>query len=272
MNDQKRAFSPIVQQVIDEFMPICWKLAEGRGKYAMSVGGSQGKGLSDATSDVDFRLFHEKDIPWMDADPDLWKDYNIAAARWAGKGVLIDGVWCRRIDEIEAMLSRWLDGDTRPQECIWSIWGYHLLPDLYHQAVLEDKYGVIADWKGRLQAYPPRLKKALLDKHIASARYWRNDYHYRSKVRRGDFVFTAGLSARLVHDLMQILFALNETYYVGDGQNLDFAAKFKIVPPHYAEKVKAILYPQPSDEMLNVQYDKLACLVDEVIQLSESKK
>jgi len=36
--------------------------------------------------------------------------------------------------------------------------------------------------------------------------YWRHDHHYASKVQRQDVVFLAGLSAKLVHDVVQVLF------------------------------------------------------------------
>jgi hypothetical protein len=268
MNEQKRTFAPVVQEVIDDLMPIARKLAEGRGKYAISVGGSQGKGLSDGHSDVDFRLFHEKDLPWIDTNPDIWKDYFEAEARWKKKGINIDGIWSRKIAMIDASLNKILEGDPAPDDIIWTIWGYHILPDIHHQAILEDPYNIIADWKKRLSVYPPKLKKALLEKHLASVRYWRHDYHYQNKVKRGDMVFTAGLSSKLVHNLIQILFALNHTYYVGDGQNLDFIKKFSIAPLDFSGKVKAILYPTPSDTVFKDQYDALANLIDEVVQLA----
>jgi hypothetical protein len=39
--------------------------------------------------------------------------------------------------------------------------------------------------------------------------------------------FLAGMSSKLVHEIIQILFALKETYYVGDGANLTFVEKLK---------------------------------------------
>ncbi len=267
MTDQERAFSPQLQALIDDLVPICRKLAEGRGRYAISIGGSQGKGMSDARSDVDFRLFHERDLPWLDTHPELWQDYLAAEKRWKERGIIIDGIWARKIDKIDAAINRWIDGDTRPEDIFWTIWGYYLLPDIYHQAVIEDPYGVIADWKGRLQVYPPKLKQAILDKHLRSVRYWRDDYHYRNKVERGDIVFTASQSARLIHDLIQILFAVNEVYYVGDGQNLDFVRKFPIAPANFSAKVKDILYPPQTDNVLIAQYHALISLIDEVTQL-----
>ena len=100
-------------------------------------------------------------------------------------------------------------------------------------------------------------------------RYWRQDYHYRNKVERRDLVFLAGLTSRLVHDLIAILFALNETYYVGDGNNLGFIARFRHVPEGFAEAVGRILYPAPGADVFERQYADLARLIDAVVDLAE---
>ena len=51
------------------------------------------------------------------------------------------------------------------------------------------------------------------------------------------------MTSKLVHEIIQILFALNETYYAGDGANLTFVEKFKIVPADFPARVHDILYP-----------------------------
>ena len=89
------------------------------------------------------------------------------------------------------------------------------------------------------------------------------------KVERRDRVFLAGLTSRLVHDLIAILFALNETYYVGDGNNLDFIARFRQAPEGVAEAVARILYPEAGDDALERQYTDLAGLIDAVVGLAE---
>jgi hypothetical protein len=53
MKEQIRAFSPTVHEVIQDFIPICHQLAEGGGRYAISVGGSLGKGTWDTCSDME---------------------------------------------------------------------------------------------------------------------------------------------------------------------------------------------------------------------------
>lgn len=257
------AVDPRIQPVIDECVPLFKPLAKGR--YAVTIGGSRGKRTADVRSDVDFRLFCDEiaDGPrfWETA---LWQTFVQAVARWRDQGINIDYCWVRTVAEIDAQLDSWLSGPIQPVSHVWTVWGYHLLTDLANQVVLEDPHGLIAAWQARLTPYPKGLQQAIIKKHLGSLTYWRTDYHYRNKVERGDVVFLASLSARLIHDIIQVLFALNETYYVGDGNNLHYVAKFAIQPSDFAERVTAILYPQPTANVLIIQYEAILRLIDEV--------
>ncbi len=268
MSTDDNPFPPQLQELIDDFVAIIHRWDVGR--YAIAVGGSVGKGRSDDRSDVDLRFYHEEELPQRQADPDTWGRYAAALERWQARGTTVDGIWPRRIAAVDAALDAWLSGDIRPADLVWAVWGYHLLPDLYHQTIIEDPCGVVAGWHRRLRAYPPTLKAALLDKHLAMLRYWREDYHYVSKVRRGDMVFLAGLSAKLVHSVMQILFALNETYFVGDGHNLEFAREFQHRPDDLEERVSDILYPCRQEGMYEAQYAAMIALIDDVLRLPTS--
>ncbi len=261
-----RTFLPQIGELIEEFLPIIRKW--DMGKYAVSIGGSLGKGTWDNHSDVDFRLFHEKEH----LNQDVWTQVFAAVERWKEKGITVDGIWPRSIGEINSSLDRWLNGEILVQEMFWTVWGYQLLTDIRTQAVIEDPYNVIAGWKQRLQLYPPKLKAALLNKHTESLRYWRNDYHYQNKVKRGDAVFLAGISSRLVHDMMQVLFALNETYFVGDGQNIEFSRSFQHQPNNFVQRVKDVLYPAQSENMFETQYAGIMSLIDDVLQMTAGDK
>jgi hypothetical protein len=262
-----RPVPPRFQGVVDELLPLCRALGEGR--YAVSIGGSYGKGTFDGTSDLDFRLFCERRLSPPEAFREAHEQLQSAIDCWASQGIVVDGCWVRTLDEIEQQLDRWVGGEAKPYDLVWTIWGYHILTDVYNQWVIEDPDGILADWRARLATYPSKLKEAILVERLASLRYWRRDYHYQHKVARGDVVFLAGLSTKLVHDVMQILFALNETYYPGDGNNLVFVERFAHKPEHCAEKIEAILYPGTGEAALQVQYDRVAALIDEVAILIE---
>jgi hypothetical protein len=259
-------YPPIIQSIFAEFIPICKQLA-GDQRYAISVGGSLGKGTWDNQSDIDFRLFTDCELQWPDQRPEIWVDYFAAIERWKKAGINIDGVWPRTVSEIDAAIDSWFSGEIKPDDLVWTIWGYHILTDVNNQYVIEDPYNIIGVWKERLSVYPPLMKRAILEKYLSSLRYWRVDYHYAHKVERGDVVFLAGMTSKLVHEMIQILFALNETYFVGDGSNLRFVEKFKIIPVDFSVRVQDILYPKGSDAF-TAQYAALTSLIDEVIALA----
>lgn len=263
---RKPALPPELQPVVDELLPLCRALGEGR--CAVSIGGSYGKGTFDGTSDLDFRLFCDRQLSPPEAFCEAYAQLQTAIDRWAAEGITIDGCWVRTVGEIEQQLQQWERGIGKPYDLVWTIWGYHVLTDVYNQWVIDDPKGILAGWRTRLATYPAPLKESILTERLASLRYWRQDYHYQHKVARADVVFLAGLSSKLIHDVIQLLFALNETYYPGDGNNLVFVERFAHAPERFAEKVEAILYPGEGQAALAAQYDRLADLIDEVEALA----
>lgn len=254
---------PHIQQVVDDMLPRIRALVDGR--YAISIGGSIGRRRFDQYSDIDFRLFCDRLLSNSD-DWLMMDELGPAIQRWSDQGITIDGCWIRKIEDVSAKLDQWCQGILIPDDLVWTIWGYYLPTDINNQYVLDDPFGVLAGWKEQLRQYPAPLKRSLLKKHFDSVRYWRDDYHYRHKVNRADVVFLAGLSSRLVHDLIQILFALNETYYIGDGNNLAYVSQFAHAPENFAAKVEAILYP--GEAGLEQQRERLADLINETEALA----
>ena len=242
------------------------------GRRAISIGGSSGKGNADAHSDLDFRVWQEAEVLWPHQDPERWRPYFELTERWKGRGVVVDGVWPRQISQVEAALRQWMAGAGKTDDLEWTVWGYHLPADVFNQYVVDDPDDVLGDFKRLLTPYPPAMRAAVLSRHLGRLRYWRQDYHYANKVRRGDAVFLSGLTARLVHDLMQVLFAVNGAYYPGDGANLAFAERFAIKPRDLSGRVTAILYCGTAEagEAFARQRDALVALIDEVIALADA--
>lgn len=242
------------------------------GRRAVSIGGSIGKGNYDGKSDIDMRLWHERDLPGSTQAPELWGRLNALLKQCADRGVIVDGVWIRKIDKIDATLRAWIAGQAAPDEMEWTVWGYHLPVDVFNQCVVDDPDGVLAEWRELLTPYPPALREMILAWSVPFLKYWRADYHYQSKVARGDAVFLASLTAKLVHHAIQVLFAINGEYYVGDGANLTFAERFEKKPADLTARVTRILYPGTADAVgtFTRQSDALASLIDDVLALAKS--
>jgi len=251
--------------LFDEMLDICRKIPD-TGRYAVTLGGSFGKGLSDINSDYDFRIYYDTRV-----QEEHWNrimtELDECIQRWDEIGIKIDGIWARNISQTNDALDEWLGGKGQPEVHVWCVWGYHILTDIFNQVILEDPYGVAMVWKERLGVYPASLRNHLIAKHASSLRYWRSDYHYKSKVVREDTVFLASITARLVHDMMQILYALNGAYYPGDGMNLAYAKHFTVLPESFSERINTILYPYSSTGVFLVQYENLIKLIDDILTL-----
>ena len=262
MSDMRFEFlPPVVHEVVDTVTPFFEQLDTGR--FALGLGGSLSRGTWDTRSDIDFRLYHERPLPRPNATVETWREYFVIVDYWAQQGVRLDGIWCRTIADVEAKLDAWLAGNPAPEPLHWTVWGYHLLPDISQQIAVLDSEGIIARWHVRLETYPKSLADALVMKHLNTLRYWRNDYHYRHKVERGDVVFLASLSTKLVHDLIQLLCAINGVPFPGDGNNLRLADELPIRPGQLRERITAALYPVPSETMLTDQHETLLQLIDD---------
>jgi hypothetical protein len=250
-----------IHAIIDDCLPLIVAMAGGR--YAVSLGGSRGKRVADERSDLDFRLFCDAPVGGEACyQTPEWQRFVDRVEHWRSQGVNIDYCWIRSVADIDGQLDAWLSGHGQATEMVWTLWGYHVLTDIANQQVIVDADGLIARWHARLTPYPLVLKQAILAKHVASLTYWQTDYHYRHKVMRGDVVFLAGMSARLVHDMLQVLFALNECYYVGDGNNLCYLATFAIKPADAEERITVALQMLHDPEH---QYQLLQRLIADVL-------
>lgn len=250
-------------ELIAHLTPLLLDLAD-RGRVAVSLGGSRAKNRADSWSDYDFRVYADRF-----RGPELnrtkaWANFKAAWRIWEANGVRIDGAWVREIGEIDAALEAWLAGKGEPIEYDWTVWGYHLPTDLAHQLILIDDDGVLEDWKARLKTYPEALRRAVIAKHLGILRYWRADYHYESKVARRDIIFLAGITAKLIHSIMQVHFALNRTYFVGDGWNLNVAKDFVVAVDRLAQRVENALNLRSTNADLDEQRRQLIALVDDV--------
>lgn len=254
---------PAAEEAIRDLVPLLEALVQGR--HAVALGGSIGKGLSDAKSDLDLRLFYDT-LEGPERLEAGRAEVRARIASWGRRGVAVDGYWPRRIADMEALLESQLAGGE-PLRYTWTIWGYHALTDLSNLLVLSDPWGVIAGWKERLRVYPPAFKAAIIEKHLQDLRYWRGDYHYRHKAERDDAVFCCGLAPKLLHSVMQILFALNETWYPGDGKNLEYARGFAIAPRDLEGRVRGLLFLPDAASSLPKQREALVALIDDVVAL-----
>ena len=255
-------------EVFHDLIPLLKNLVKSE-RYLITLGGSHGKGVSDNLSDYDFRIYSDEYV-----QGDIW---NIAAKELSNKvfdlkknGIIVDDIWYRNIGETNEIIQQWVSGNGMPQSFIWCVWGYNMLTDIFNQIIIADPFNIATKWKEDLSVYPAKLKSALITKHTKSMKYWRNDYHFRNKVERADYVFLSSLTNKLIHDIFQVIYALNESYYPGDGNNMLLIKEFTILPKNFENRVYDILYPNNKEvNLFAQQFNKLVLLIDDVLVLCE---
>jgi hypothetical protein len=109
----------------------------------------------------------------------------------------------------------------------------HLCHPLY------DPRGVVADLKALTTPYPPSLKKALIDRFLWEAGFAVETSH--KPASRGEAFYVSGALFRCAACLVQVLYALNERYWMNEKGSVKAAAAFPLTPPDFEASVTHVL-------------------------------
>lgn len=258
----------LLEEICNDVLPVYKKLL-ATDDYGVALIGSRSRNTFDQNSDFDLALYGARL-----ADTEGWKDIygeiGVLHEQWRQRGVVLDGPWARTYHEVEAQLDAQLAGGD-PLPMPWCVWGYQIPVVLHTQTIIVDTTGRLRQWKDRLEPYPLPLEKVLVAKHRRELDYWMGDYHYRHKLDKKDYVFLSSLTGKLIHSMLQILYALNHVYYPGDGGNLAPTLGFELKPEHFEARVVEILYPGDVDgNAITRQYEGLRTLYSDVLRLLPS--
>jgi len=127
----------LYDEMCAECFPVFKKFCLGE-EYSITLGCSHGKGVSDINSDFDFRIYGDI-LPWQEINvkmKDVLAEVYALVEKWDKRGVKIDGVWPRSVAEVNAQLDSILSGKSEPPRISWTVWGYHMLTDIYNQMIV----------------------------------------------------------------------------------------------------------------------------------------
>lgn len=102
---------------------------------------------------------------------------------------------------------------------------------------LWDPNKTVENLKAQVIPYPPGLKKA-----IVNLFWWEVDFSLqiaKKSISRGDVTYAAGSCFRAVTCLMQVLFAINEQYWMNEKGAVALADGFEKSPAHLRERVES---------------------------------
>ncbi len=263
----------------DALLPLLRQFC--RADYGIALGGAHAKGVADPESDLDLYVFAHRILPNEERDR-LCQDFDseIDTIRSWGElasedGAFIQGgtdftfqgikieCWFRDIDNISGIVAECQAGVVRRDLVTWTVMGFFnhcALSDLHHMIPLDDPAGILVEWQAAVRAYPPKLRATILREHMHAAKFWPENFHYQSAVQRQDTIYVMGIVQQVIHNLIQVIFALNKTYFPGEKKLEAALGHLAITPPDFGARIKHLLLPDD----FGAQRKALIALVREV--------
>lgn len=273
--------------MLDLAQRVADQLAHIDGVVAVVLGGSWARGTAQPGSDLDIGIYYRAAQP-----PSLGALQQLAQrlddrrlpdllTSFGGWGPWINGGgwltieahpvdWLYRdLDQVAAVIEACAAGNPTLDHQPGHPHGFH--SHIYGGEVffchpLYDRDGVIAALKASLTPYPPLLKQVVIDRVL-----WQAEFALavaRKAVGRNDVFYVSGCLFQNVACLVQVLYALNERFFVNEKGALAEAEAFALRPPTFGAVVRSVLSaPGTTPQALRNSIDQLMALTAEVRSL-----
>jgi hypothetical protein len=267
--------------IVSALLPLLRRFCIG--EHGIALGGAHAKGVDDSLSDIDVYVFAPKVLPCVErsALTEAHVGSEAKAISWGEDSPFREGgtdfwyagrkveCWLRHTAVIEETIAAGLEGNIRRDFVRWTVMGYFSyvpLSDVHAMRIVEDPHGILEGWKERVRVYPEPLRDAILARFFSEARFWPDNFHYRTAVERCDVIYTTGIVQQVVQALVQVAFAANRVYFPGEKKLAAALRLLPATPRDFVGRVQALLYAgsPPTTESLEAQRRELVSLVGEV--------
>ncbi|MCC6614198.1 MAG: nucleotidyltransferase domain-containing protein [Anaerolineae bacterium] len=248
----------------DSMLDLADSIAEGLiaipGVSAVVLGGSWARGSGDEHSDIDLGIYYDPEWP-----PDMGHLRALAASlddSKRGDAVTPLGAWGpwinggawltvggQRVDwlyrdlaRVRSEIDNCLKG--RPQAYYQAGHPHAFHSHIYMAEIalcqpLADPQGAVASLKNLTRPYPPALKRALIGNCLWEAQFALDTS--RKSALRGDVSYLSGALYRCTACLLQVIYALNDRYWLNEKGSLRTAAEMPLCPRDFEKRVKQLL-------------------------------
>ena len=239
---------------------IAERLGDLEGVQAVVLGGSWAQGEAHPDSDVDLGIYYRPDrrpsvrvlrelarelddrhLPNLVTDFGEWGPWINGGGWLRVEGRRMDWLY-RDLDLVTRKISECRAGRSACHYQPGHPHGFHshiYAGEVHHCQVLRDPSGELASLKALVADDPPALKRSLPKRFL-----WEADFALETcskPAQRGDVFYVSGCLFRCAACLVQVLFALNERYFVNEKGSLRAADSFPLHPEGFEESVSRVL-------------------------------
>jgi predicted nucleotidyltransferase len=245
---------------------VSQRLSQVEGVIAVVLGGSHARGDAKPNSDIDLAMYYHPEKPLNvqqlraladeleGANPTLKLYKDRGPTELGGWGPLINGgAWL----EIEGQHMDWLysnlvevrqaiqdavEGKSVLHHRPGHPHGFHthmFAGQVHFAKALYDPTDAFAKLKEQVLEYPPKLRKFLVHEFN-----WQIDIALASSEKsaaRGETYYVAGSLFECAACMVQMLFALNEKYFINEKGSIDLVETFELKPKDFALRIHIAL-------------------------------
>lgn len=287
MSDAEAALALLPPDRREDVRALLDGLRALEGASALALGGSWARRLGRPDSDVDLALYYEAPRAALVAGlrvlaercalrPPTVTDFY-AWGPWVNGGAWIEtpsgrvDVLYRSLEQVRRVVADAQQGRFETHYGQTPTHGFHSVIYLAETQACRpawDPGDVLAELKKSVSGYPPKLRRALVEAHLWGVEFTLEAF-LRGFARRGDVYNTVGCLNRAAAHLTQVLFALNETFFMTDKTALREIESFALRPERYVARLEAILAsPGSGPQALERSVSAFGRLAREVVALA----
>lgn len=236
-----------------------------RGVNAIVLGGSWASGAQRPDSDIDIALYYQQcdplDISHIRAIADELNDTPDPVVtelggwgRWVNGGawLTIEGqrvdFLYRDIHFVASILEDCRQGNIEAdywQQPPYGFYSYMYCTETHICKPLYDPEGIILWLKTMVEQYPPALKTSIINTSLWSAHFTLENA--QKMVTRDNTYFVTGCITRIAACLVQVLYALNERFFISEKQVYNDIERFARKPELFMARLDQALGAAGSD-------------------------
>lgn len=283
-NNTLRVLQIISPDKLAVLKEILEQLQAVEGIAAIVLGGSYARGTQHAASDIDLGLYYEENVPF---DIDQIRQIATASGTATVTGFYEWGAWVnggawistahgkidflyRNVDHVRRVILNAQKGKLELDFLQQPPFGFPSIIYLAETSIclpLFDPKGLVANLKALVNPYPQGIKESITQNMLWGCEFTLSAA--RGFATKGDIYNTVGCLTRALSFLTQVLFALNETYFISDKRAIETIETFSLKPSDYTASVNQILaHVGSSAEELSATVLHLEHLFRRVVELT----